>query len=165
MNHEPADILRVETAWTRVVGSLCIVVDDHLHVPNGVAVTGDGETLYMAEMYKNRILSYSIGGDKKTFFNKQVHISIPDLHGKPDGLLCDADGNLWVAHWRGWQVSRYDRHGHQNLVISTPFATPTCLCWKGSAEKEMIVTTATLELSADELRNSQHPGAVYLLRL
>ncbi len=143
----------------------CQVLDSNLHVPNGIAVTADEKTIFLSEMYNNRVLAYDFDGEKETVPLHRVHLVLPKDQGKPDGLLCDSRDNLWVAHWRGWRLTRYDSDGVLNKTVHTPFATPTCPCFKGLPETEMFLTTATLELSSEELEKSEQPGGVFSLAL
>lgn len=143
----------------------CNQLDDGLHVPNGVTVTADERTVYLSEMYKNRILAYTVDDGNENYSYKNIHIIIPENQGKPDGLLCDSSDHLWVAHWRGWRLTRYDNNGVLNKTIKTPFATPTCPCFKGAVETEIFLTTATLELSPEEMKNSVTPGGMFSLEI
>lgn len=88
--------------------------------PNGIALAPDGETLYVADFWHNEILAFSIlipaeVGSKKLF------AKLPDLgeeFGGPDGILCDGDGNLLVAHFGTGKILVLNPEG--KLVRSLP---------------------------------------------
>ncbi|WFU91863.1 SMP-30/gluconolactonase/LRE family protein (plasmid) [Rhizobium sp. CC1099] len=60
--------------------------------PNGLVVSPDGATLYVAETFGKRVSAFDISQDG-TLKNRRVHAN---LRGEPDGLSLDADGCLWV---------------------------------------------------------------------
>lgn len=95
--------------------------------PNGVAVSPDGKTLYVAEHYINndnlftydesedliygpmRVLAYDLDGSKVT--SKPRVVVNYDSHDGPDGMVTDTHGNLYVA-------SRAE--GHIGIEIFSP---------------------------------------------
>ena len=77
------------------------VIARNLDFPNGIAMSQDGNTLFVAESYQNRILSFDIkhGYRQKIFAALPTHTSGKLTDNLPDGLKIDADDNLWVAHY------------------------------------------------------------------
>src|SRR5262249_9587988 len=81
--------------------------------PNGLAVAPDQKTLYVisndngsfgigrlpadAKLAKGRmaLLAYDLAADGTAKFRKMLVDYLPQ--DGPDGMVCDADGNLWVA--------------------------------------------------------------------
>ncbi|MGI9538285.1 MAG: SMP-30/gluconolactonase/LRE family protein [Desulfocapsaceae bacterium] len=144
---------------------MCRLIDNHLFVPNGIALSKDKSRLFMSEMYQNRVLAYEVDWEKESFSKSSIHITITEDEGKPDGLLCDSSNNLWVAHWRGWRLTRYDKNGNRNKTVNTPFASPTCPCFAEKSETALFVSTATLELTPEELEKSTNPGGMFKVNL
>jgi gluconolactonase len=80
----------------------------HLKIPNGILVSNDGKTLYVADSFEKRIYSYSIlpdgsvdQGAVKVFFDPAT-----DNRNDPDGMCADAEGNLYFAMRGGvWVAS------------------------------------------------------------
>jgi len=68
--------------------------------PNGVTLSPDGKTLYVAVTDDRQIRAYDLDRDG-TASNERVWIS--DLPGGPDGIRIDAKGDLFIAA-RGVQV-------------------------------------------------------------
>ncbi len=65
----------------------------NLQFPNGVCMTGDGQSLLFAETWGCRINRYWFDGPRKG----TCEVLIPDLPGYPDNINRASDGNYWVA--------------------------------------------------------------------
>ena len=61
--------------------------------PNGICMTGDGESLFFTETWAGRINRYWFAGPRKG----TVQPVITDLPGYPDNIRRSSDGNFWVA--------------------------------------------------------------------
>lgn len=69
-------------------------VADGLAFPNGMAITGDGGTLIVAESHGNCLTAYDIGQDGD-LSNRRTWADAGDDH--PDGICVDAEGAVWYA--------------------------------------------------------------------
>lgn len=61
--------------------------------PNGICMTGDGESLLFAESWVGRISRYWFDGPRKG----KVEVVVDDLPGYPDNIRRSSDGHFWVA--------------------------------------------------------------------
>jgi gluconolactonase len=62
--------------------------------PNGLALTADGKTLYVAMTDDKTIVAYSVDRKGNASGPRTV---VPDLPAAPDGIRTDARGNIFVA--------------------------------------------------------------------
>ncbi len=139
-------------------------LDTGLAVANGIGLSPDGETVYVTDMFKGRILAYDYDTTKGEVSNRRVFASVPGDQGLPDGLIVDAEGFVWSAHWGGGRVTRYTPDGEvERSAISLPTANVTCLAFGGEDLDELFITTAWFMMS-DEDRKAQ-PMAGDLFRL
>jgi len=60
--------------------------------PNGVALSPDGQTLYLAVTFDDQLLSFTVGADG-SLGDPQSFATVE----QPDGMAVDAAGNLYVA--------------------------------------------------------------------
>jgi len=71
----------------------CAIAASELNIPNGMAITPDGQSLIVAETMANRLIAFDIQGDG-SLANRRVWA---DLGEMPDGICLDAEGCVWVA--------------------------------------------------------------------
>lgn len=136
-------------------------LDTGLVLPNGMTFSPDGRTLYLTEMFRNRILAYDYDPATGAAKNRRVFVNVPKDTGMPDGLVTDTDGFLWSAHWQGWRITRYSPEGKIDAVIRVPFTTPTCAGFGGEAMNELYIASATAGLSEQQLTQSDNPGGLF----
>lgn len=61
--------------------------------PNGICMTGDGQSLFFAETWAGRVSRFWFDGPNR---GKVVTV-IDDMPGYPDNIRRSSDGNFWVA--------------------------------------------------------------------
>ena len=113
-----------------VNGEQQIVARD-LDYPNGLIMSFDQKTLYVAESYKNRILKIDLESPGKANEHIDVFAALPvNASGKrednlPDGLALDQDGNLWVAHYGMQVIHQLSKEGKllSSIDTSMPFTS------------------------------------------
>jgi sugar lactone lactonase YvrE len=81
---------------------------ENIRFPNGLAITPDGRTLYLAETFASAITAFDLSPDG-TLSNRRIHAQ---LEGRPDGMCLDADGGLWVALLWNQAFHRIGRDGN-----------------------------------------------------
>ncbi|WP_239805525.1 SMP-30/gluconolactonase/LRE family protein [Croceicoccus hydrothermalis] len=157
MSHEPE---------TEPVGGLFVYdrgeVRQHLDaivVPNGPAISSDGETMYHVDSPRGVVSRYRI--EDGVPVDGRLHIRIEDGDGYPDGVTLDAEGCLWVCLWDGWGVRRYDPDGRLMREIRFPCARVTKLAFGGPDRATAYVTTARVGLSEAQLREQPDAGALF----
>jgi len=138
-------------------------LDDGFAVANGIGLSGDGKTLYLTDMFHSRILAYDYDVEAGTVANQRTFAEVPAEAGLPDGLIVDAAGFVWSAHWGGWRVTRYDPEGTVEREVKVPVANATCMAFGGEGLDELYVTTAWFMLTDDE--RAAQPAAGDLFRI
>ena len=135
-----------------------------LALPNGMAFTDDGSKYYITEMFGSCIWVYHFDKDSGSFSNKKLFTEIPEADGFPDGLIIDADGYIYSAHWAGFRITRYSPEGSVDRVIEMPVPTPTCMAFGGKDMSELHVTTARKGLTDEELEKYPDSGDFFILQ-
>lgn len=113
------------------------VVAEGLAFPNGIALTGDGKTLIVAESQGNRLAEYSIAKDGSLDFVRRF--------GKikePDGICLDAEGAVWVASFQEDAFVRIARDGRELGRIETPGRRAVACVLGGDDGRALFCVTA-----------------------
>ncbi|MGQ4879040.1 SMP-30/gluconolactonase/LRE family protein [Billgrantia sp. LNSP4103-1] len=116
-------------------------VDRGYGVANGPAVSPDGSTLYHSDTAAGIVYAFdlSAGGELS---GKRAHLRFRGTQGYPDGMTCDAEGGLWVAHWGGGRVSRFLPDGTLDETLILPASRVTSCAFGGPALDQLYITTA-----------------------
>jgi sugar lactone lactonase YvrE len=137
----------------------------NLTISNGMAWTADNKRMYFIDSPTQTIQSYSfesISGD--ILFEKNA-VYIPEEMGTPDGMCIDSEGMLWVAHWGGYGVYRWNPlNGDLLEKIEIPVPHVTSCAFAGENLDHLIITTARGDLNEDELKKYPESGNVFILK-
>ena len=136
-------------------------IETGLVLPNGISFSPDGKTMYVTEMWARRITAFDFDARKGTVSRRRVLITLPEEEGYPDGLIVDAEGFLWSAHWQGFRVTRYDPDGRKERVIEVPVPTATCMAFGGKALDTLYITTGKKGLTPEQLQKYPQAGDVF----
>lgn len=108
---------------------------------NGIEVSPDGKTLYVAESKQRRILAYDLvpnGIDDSGISNERVLHTFED-HGL-DGMRCDVDGNLYITRHGAGAVVVMSPGGEILRSIELPGSMPSNLCFGGPDGRTVYIT-------------------------
>ncbi|KQV12266.1 hypothetical protein ASC97_14015 [Rhizobium sp. Root1203] len=138
-------------------------MDRGFHVSNGLGWSPDDKIFYFTDTAKQTIYAYDFDLESGAISNRRVFVTVPEAEGKPDGLTVDSDGFVWVAHWDGWCVTRYDPEGKVERVINLPIPRPTSCVFGGPNMQTLFVTSARIRLSAAQLADAPLSGSVFAI--
>jgi gluconolactonase len=112
------------------------LINAKLPRPNGVALTPDGRTLYVADSQERKILAYDLDGEGNA---SRERVFISDIDGSPDGFRVAENGNFYIA-CRG--IAIYTAAGKFVRMIEFP-ETPANCAFGGADWKTLYVTART----------------------
>jgi gluconolactonase len=118
-------------------GTVTLLADDK-GTTNGIEVSPDGKTLYVAESRQHRVLAYDLSADG--IANERVIIEFEDHN--LDGMRCDVDGNLYITRHGAGLVLKLSPTGEVLRSIKLPGSMPSNLCFGGPDGKVVYVTEA-----------------------
>jgi len=134
-------------------------------ISNGMAWSADNSTFYYIDTPTFEVVAYDYDITNGSISNKRIAIKIPLEEGYPDGMTIDTEGMLWIAHWDGWQVARWDPNTGQKLMsVKLPVARVSSCTFGGGDFEDLYITTAKKELSEDELKDQPLAGALFVLK-
>ncbi|MDP6350470.1 MAG: SMP-30/gluconolactonase/LRE family protein, partial [Chloroflexota bacterium] len=88
------------------------------------------------------LLAYDLHPDGTAAF-RQVLVDYAPQAG-PDGLVCDAEGNLYAANFRAAKVLRVNSAGQIDLEIRVEGPMVTNCCFGGPDFDQLYITEGTL---------------------
>lgn len=136
---------------------------DALTVPNAIAFSPNGETMYFADTRAGPIerASYdAIAGRPGAW---RLFAAADAAPGRPDGATVDSEGFLWNARYGGSALARFAPDGRLDRLAPLPVSQPTSCAFGGPGLRTLYVTTARQKLSADQLAAEPLAGALLAL--
>lgn len=134
-----------------------------LCIPNSLAWSPDGATMYFADSLRHRIEAHpydplrGLPGEARVFA-----ASTPP--GFPDGATVDAEGFLWSAQFKASQVVRYAPDGSIDRVLPMPVDKPTAVAFGGPDLDTLYITSASQHMTPAELAAQPLAGALFALK-
>jgi sugar lactone lactonase YvrE len=131
-------------------------------ISNGLGWSPDGSTMYYIDTPTRTVAAFDYDMDTGAIRNKRTALEIPEAEGDPDGMTVDEEGKLWIAHWGGFQVARWDPVTGQKISgIRLPVPLVTSCVFGGKERNELFITTARISLSEEQLEKYPLSGAVF----
>ena len=154
-------------------GSLYMIAADRsavkregaITISNGLAWSLDHKVLYYIDTPTLEVVGYDFDMENGNITNKRTVINIPKEEGFPDGMTIDKEGMLWIAHWGGWQVTRWNPSTGKKLsAIKLPVSNVTSCIFGGESMKDLYITSARKGLSAAELEKQPLAGSLFVIK-
>jgi sugar lactone lactonase YvrE len=137
-----------------------------LIVPNGMAFSPDGRTMYLSDSHPQvqRIWSYHYDTDTGTPSNRRLFVDMKPLPGRPDGAAVDEDGCYWICANDAGMVHRFTPAGELDRSLELPVKKPAMCAFGGPQLDTLYVTSIRpegIDLSDQPLAGGVfafHPG-------
>lgn len=135
-------------------------------ISNGLAWTEDERTMYYIDSPAQKVVAYDYDKASGEIANPRTVITVPASEmGYPDGMTIDEEGMLWIAHWDGGHVCRWNpRTGEEMAEIKVPVSRPTSCVFGGEDFGTLYITSARTRLSAEKLAAEPLAGSVFKCR-
>lgn len=132
---------------------------------NGLAWNEDDSVMYYIDTGDGAVFAFDYRAGDGTIANRRVLIDFAGEEGNPDGMTIDAEGMLWIAHWGGWQVTRWDpRTGRKLASVSVPAKNVTSCTFGGENLDELYITSARNGNDESELAEQPLAGALFRIK-
>lgn len=132
---------------------------------NGLGWSPDGRTMYYIDTPTLQVAAFDFDETRGTITGRRVAVSFPEGVGRPDGMAVDAEGMLWIAHWDGGRVTRWNPgDGSLLATIRVPADRTSCCAFGGEDLDILFITTARHGLSAEALQRQPHAGGLFAAR-
>jgi len=140
------------------------LVDPEVRLSNGMVWTQDQKTMYYVDSPTRYVYQYDFDVEKGTISNRRVCVEIDPELGVGDGMDIDEDGNLWIAHYTGWCVGKWDpRTGKMLAKVNVPVSRVTSCAFGGENQDELYITTASMNAEQDDVAQPD-AGCVFVAK-
>jgi gluconolactonase len=126
--------LRRDGAMTRVAAEM--------YFPNGLAFGDSGQTLVVAETYRQRLWRGGWDAERCRWLDPRPWAEVGGTTDGPDGMAFGDDGLLYVAIYSLGCVKAIDQQGATVAIYALPGQNPTNVAFDPSGALGMLVTEA-----------------------
>jgi sugar lactone lactonase YvrE len=120
--------------------------------------------MYYIDTGVNRVDVFDFDETRGELTGRRPFVNIATISGKPDGLIVDAQGYVWVALWKGGALHRYAPGGKLDRVVKLPVQQVTKCAFGGPDLTDLYITTARAGLDAAQLEAQPLAGSVFRVR-
>ncbi|VVM55156.1 6-deoxy-6-sulfogluconolactonase [Pseudomonas fluorescens] len=116
---------------------------DGFIVPNGLAFSPDGKTMYLSDSHPliQQIWAFDYDIDSGTPSNRRLFVDMNQFPGRPDGAAVDADGGYWICANDAGLIHRFTPDGRLDRSLEVPVKKPTMCAFGGSRMDTLFVTS------------------------
>ncbi|XP_053604622.1 regucalcin-like [Plodia interpunctella] len=129
------------------------VLDSGIDISNGLCWDVDNKAFYFADSFEYAVRRYDYDIETGNISNPKLVFVYKEhgLHGIPDGMTIDTEGNLWLANFDNYLVLKIDPSTGTLLdKIKMPALQVTSVTFGGPSHDELYVTTARVDRGAPQ---------------
>ena len=136
---------------------------EELVVPNGLAFSPDGRTMYLSDSHPSRqlIWAFDYDIDSGTPHNRRLFVDMNDHPGRPDGAAVDSHGCYWICAIDAGLVLRFTPQGKLDRALPVPVKKPTMCAFGGPRLDTLFVTS--IRPQGIDLTDQPLAGGVFAL--
>ncbi len=139
------------------------VLLEQLIVPNGMAFSPDGKTMYLSDSHPSvqTIWAFDYDTESGTPSNQRIFVDMNPLPGRPDGAAVDADGCYWICGNDAGLIHRFTPEGKLDQSHAVPVKKPA-MCAFGGVNLDTLFVTSIRPGGVD-LQDQPLAGGVFAL--
>ena len=139
--------------------------EERITISNGLAWSLNKKSFYYIDTPTMKVVCYDFDNGTGNIGHKRTVITIPREAGFPDGMTIDNEGMLWIAHWGGWQITRWDpATGKQLAAFKLPVSNVTSCTFGGETMGDLYITSARKGLNEAELGKQPLAGSLFVIK-
>ena len=135
-------------------------------ISNGICWSADNSRLYFIDSPTRVIQSFIFNEESGSIQFEKNAIEIPSELGVPDGMTIDQEGMLWIAHWGGYGIYKWNPNNGSLLdKIEIPAPYVTSCTFAGINLDHLVITTAKGDLNQEDLVRYPESGNTFWLKV
>ncbi len=120
-----------------------------LRIPNAISFTPDRRFGHFADTATGIVRRVALGeAHGWPAGEPEAYLDLTAEGREPDGAVCDAEGNLWLAEWGSSRVACYAPDGRFLREVTVPARQSSCPAFGGADLGTLYVTSAREHLGA-----------------
>ncbi|MFZ5961412.1 SMP-30/gluconolactonase/LRE family protein [Thalassococcus sp. BH17M4-6] len=123
---------------------------DSVTIPNAICFAPGGAYAYFADTPTHVIRRVTLDADGWPSAPPEDWIDLRAEGLKPDGAVCDGQGNLWNAQWGAGRVACYSPEGRFMTALGLAAGQTSCPAFGGADLTTMFVTSAADGAGVDD---------------
>ncbi|WP_145008622.1 SMP-30/gluconolactonase/LRE family protein [Pseudomonas oryzihabitans] len=129
--------------YSHTAGEGARLLLDDLIVPNGLALSPDGRTLYLSDSHPSRqqIWAFDYDPETGTPTNRRLFVDMNTHPGRPDGAAVDVDGCYWICGNDAGLIHRFTPEGRLDRSLAVPVKKPAMCAFGGRNLDTLFVTS------------------------
>jgi len=129
--------------YSHTAGEGARLLLDDLIVPNGLALSPDGRTLYLSDSHPSRqvIWAFDYDPDSGTPSSRRLFVDMNAHPGRPDGAAVDVDGCYWICGNDAGLIHRFTPDGRLDRSLAVPVKKPA-MCAFGGRHLDVLFVTS-----------------------
>jgi sugar lactone lactonase YvrE len=132
---------------------------------NGLGWSPNGQTFYWIDTPTRRVTAFDYDSADGALSRRRTVIAFPDDPdwGRPDGMTVDAEGMVWIAHWLGGRMTRWNpATGLLLETVNLPVKRVTACTFGGAKMNMLFITTASRGLTPEEAVQEPEAGGLFV---
>ena len=134
-----------------------------IRIPNAICFSPEGDLAYFADSPTRKVFRQRLGTEGWPEGEPELFLDLRERDLVPDGAVVDLSGRFWNAHWGSGLVCAYSPEGELLATHDTGSPLVTCPAFGGAGSNILFCTSATEELSAEEIASNPNAGRVVQL--
>ena len=135
---------------------------DRITIPNGTCFSPDGTTAWFIDSRARKWMTVAVDPENGAPVGEaEIFFDFGTGKGGPDGAICDADGNLWIARFGAARLYCFSPDAKLLQSIDLPAGQATCPAFVGDG---LIAVTSAFQGLGDAARAADpHAGKTFLV--
>ncbi|MFM2354594.1 MAG: hypothetical protein RLZZ528_330 [Pseudomonadota bacterium] len=132
-------------------------------ISNSISFTPDRRFAHFADTGRSTVWRVALSeADGWPAGDPEVFLDLSREGRYPDGAVCDAAGNLWVAEWGRARATCFAPDGRELRHVPVGGRHSSCPAFGGEGFATLFVTTARQDLSAETIRAEPQNGCTFM---
>jgi sugar lactone lactonase YvrE len=132
---------------------------------NGIVWSLDKTKMYYIDTPTRMVQQFDYDDASGEISNRKIIINFAEGTGNPDGSTLDSEGMLWVAHWGGACVSRWNPEtGKMIGKVEVPCREVTSVAFGGEDLSTLYITTVREWVDNETLEKYPYSGGLFSVK-